>query len=541
MSGITVPAKKLTKLLAKVNYRLYGDIGVLEVTSIKTDSRKVVPGALFVAISGGGVDGHDFICQARQNGCVAVVGEKGCGSTDGIPFVEVEDSRVALSELAIAFYDNPAQKLVLIGITGTNGKTTTTYLLESIIRLGGGNPGVIGTVNYRFNGEEFPAPFTTPEPIILQKMLREMVQGGVSHLVMEVSSHSLVQKRIHGLKFNAALFTNLSRDHLDFHGTMEEYFEAKKLLFKRYITKNGTAFIFCDRGGIRERGGEDWGGRIIEELQAGRGKRNMGPGFEVFSCGFENKNDLHITEVSYGLTETKATAVFQGETIRIKSGLVGEFNLKNILLSVGGGLALGLSGEEISKGIAAVKNVPGRLERVDLSAADQQEKKDSLLPGCRVFVDYAHTPDALHNVLETMRKVARQRIIVVFGCGGDRDTGKRFPMGEVAGRLADIVVVTTDNSRSESPGPIMAEIERGVVAAGATKTGGLSKKDRGYIVIADRAEAIKYAVAIAGKDDVVLLAGKGHENYQITGESTVYFDDRVEARKQLEQLYRHAV
>ncbi len=538
MPEITERAKKISTLLAEVNCRLIGDIGDREVTAIETDSRKVVPGALFVAIAGSSTDGHNYIQEALKKGCVAVVGEKGCSFENDALFVEVQDSREVLSEIAAAFYDNPAKELILVGITGTNGKTTTTYLLESIIRSGGYNPGVIGTVNYRFNGKEHPAPFTTPEPVILQKLLREMVQDGVTHLVMEVSSHSLVQKRIYGLKFDLVLFTNLSRDHLDFHGTMRDYFEAKKVLFQSYVKKNGKAFIFCGRSDHKESGEVDWGSTMIQELQVEHGKAEST--FEIFSCGLAASNDLHVTDFSCGLMGTAASAVFQGQAISIKSSLVGDFNLKNILAAVGAGLGLGIASDLISKGISELKDVPGRLERVRLATVCEEKKQDGSKPGCSVFVDYAHTPDALKNVLQTMRQLSEGRIIVVFGCGGDRDTGKRYTMGEVAGYLADVVVLTSDNSRTESPVEIMAAIEKGVVASGVEKIDELSNSSKGYLLITDRGEAIKYAVSMALKDDVVLLAGKGHENYQISAEGTVFFDDRIEARKQLERLYQQA-
>jgi UDP-N-acetylmuramyl-tripeptide synthetase len=565
MPDITERAKKLSTLLAGVACRPIGDIDDRAVTAIETDSRKVKPGALFVAVAGKTVDGHDYIQQALKNGCVAVVGEKGSHLPDGIPFIEVQDSREALSEIAISFYDNPARNLILIGITGTNGKTTTTYLLEAIIRSGGGNPGVIGTVNYRFNGEEHPALFTTPEPVILQSVLSEMVRGGVSHLVMEVSSHSLIQKRIHGLKFDVALFTNLSRDHLDFHGTMRQYFAAKKILFEKHVKENGKALICCDmtnsQNGMEVVG---WGRVLLEELRKNKEIQRPGANFEIISCGFDAVYDLHATDFSIDLQGIRATAFFRGKVINIASALVGEFNLKNILAAVGVGLCLNFPEEALVKGITETGVIPGRLEKVcPFSGTEDKAELSSLsafmtfrvrtkhmalrhkqgggLPTCSVFVDYAHTPDALHNVLQTMRLIAKKRIIVVFGCGGDRDRGKRFPMGDVAGRLADVVVITTDNSRSESPDLIMAAIEKGVIAAGKEKiTDVTAGNSEGYLLIADRSDAIKYAVTIMEENDVVLIAGKGHENYQITGKQRVFFDDRVEARKQLERRYQNA-
>ncbi len=485
------------------------------VNGVSSDSREIKPGMVFVAFAGLRVDGSKYIGQAVANGCVAVIVENGgeVDLNDTVPVLEVDDSRIALAEIAAALYDYPARQMVVIGITGTNGKTTTTYLLESIIKAAGGNPGVIGTINYRFNGREFPAPFTTPEPVLLQGLLRDMADGGVTHLIMEASSHALSQKRLAGLEFDVALFTNLSRDHLDYHGSMAAYFQAKRVLFEQ-LKKHGqgTGVVLVETGED-----ESWGRSLLAELAKQQGGNND---IKIISCGVKSHEDIRARKVKYEITGTTVLLDIMGEELSLKSELAGVFNLKNIIGAVGVARALNLDPDSISRGVQMVENVPGRLERI----TGDNAKKNNVSRCPEVFVDYAHTPDALENVLRTLKDLCGGRLFVVFGCGGDRDRGKRFLMGRVAGKLADLVIITADNSRSESTEFIMAEIERGVNDAG-----GFGK----YLIMPDRGEAIAQAIKMAGSSDVVLIAGKGHEDYQINNDGKIFFDDRLEALQQL--------
>ena len=523
------PGKDLAELLAGLEVQVDGEAKGVRVTAITADSREAGPGVLFVAIPGLRVDGHNFVAQAVAAGCAAVLVEQGRskpkeGSGQAV-WLMAEDTRIALGDIAAAFYDHPARRLKMIAITGTNGKTTTSYLLEEVLTAAGARPGVIGTVNYRFAGTEIPAPFTTPEPVQLQKLLSEMVAQKVSHLVMEVSSHALAQKRLQGVRFDVALFTNLSRDHLDFHGDMESYFAAKKQLFQAHLNKKAVAVIMQngaeqDSEGVEAAG---WGRRLARELADAPSWRSGER--KIVTCGFSPDSDVHTLSASGSLEGLDAEISLAGKALRLKTKLVGDYNLKNILGCLGVGISLGLDPDRMNLGLARFEGVPGRLERV--GAVD---------PSCpAVFVDYAHTPDALENVLMTLRKLTPGRVIVVFGCGGDRDRGKRPLMGEVAARLADVVLVTSDNPRSESPEVILEEIEKGI--KGLPKMGGRdllkNRQLRGYDVIASRREAIRVGVQGAGAGDVVLVSGKGHECYQLDRSGKKFFDDRVEAREGL--------
>jgi len=513
--------RPLADLLQGVGGRVTGRVAGVMITGITADSRQVKPGALFVAVPGLKVDGHDFVARAVAQGCVAVVIERGRGGgivTGQAVRIEVEDSRAALGELAAAFFGHPARGLRMIGITGTNGKTTTTYLLEALLRGAGCRTGVIGTVNYRYDGVEIPAPFTTPEPVQLQQLLREMAARGVSHVVMEVSSHGLAQKRLQGVAFDVALFTNLSRDHLDFHGDMEQYFAAKACLFSDHLKEGASAVI------VREAAtdpGEPWGGRLAESLAADSAWRAAGR--KIVTCGMAAGVDVHPRRFACSLAGIDAEVQTPAGGMAMHTRLVGSYNLKNVLGAVGVGTALGLAPEAMADALVDFAGVPGRLERV----------AGGRVAGAEVLVDYAHTPDALDKVLETLRELTPCRLIVVFGCGGDRDRGKRPLMGKVAGRLADVVVVTSDNPRSEEPRQILADIEAGLRAAAVPRLRAealLSRPGmRGYDIIPSRREAIAVAVRGAGPGDVVLIAGKGHECYQLGAAGKTFFDDRVEA------------
>jgi UDP-N-acetylmuramyl-tripeptide synthetase len=471
-------------------------------------------------VAGLRADGHRFVSEALARGCEAVVTEAGRrlpGTAGKAIHLEVADSREALGRLAAAFYGHPSRELQMIGITGTNGKTTCAYLLEAIIRAAGGKPGVIGTVNYRYGGRELPAPFTTPEPVALHRLLRRMREEAVTHLVMEVSSHALAQQRLAGVEFDLALFTNLSRDHLDFHGEMVSYFDSKRKLFAEHLKPGGRAVVVeteADRGSA-----VNWGGRLLAELKERGGLE------QVLSCGLHPDCDVAAVSCRCALAGLRAELRTPAGDWQLSSPLAGRFNLENVLAAAGAGLALGLPVAAIRQALTTSQGAPGRLERVAAKA------------GVEIFVDYAHTPAALENVLHTLRGLEPRRLILVFGCGGDRDRGKRPLMGEIAGRLADVVLVTSDNPRSEEPASILAGIERGLRAGRPPlprlraepllRAGG-----RGYDLIESRREAIGLAIRGSRPGDVILIGGKGHEDYQITRTGRHFFDDRLEARRQ---------
>jgi UDP-N-acetylmuramyl-tripeptide synthetase len=544
---------KITKTLEELTSETGIEVATadlnLRICGIVADSRQAGAGKLFVAVKGETVDGHDFLQKSAELGCVAVVVEQKPSAATcrelGVVVLVVADGRRALAALVANFYDHPDHQLKMVGITGTNGKTTTSYLLESMIKAGGGEPGVIGTVSYRFKGCEEDAPFTTPEPIALYRMMREMVESGVDHLIMEVSSHALVQKRLHGIKFDVAAFTNLSHEHLDFHGDMDGYFAAKSSLFTEYLQEDGIAVVMLADGEDPAEQEMAWGDRLAADLfntgrfykydqesgAEGSGRRNL-----LLTCG-RKRGDIHVAAAEITLEGIKAESVGLGDDVIFESPLVGDFNLLNMATAMAIGHVLGLSEKQIGRGLAKTAKVPGRLERVRRDDGDSGDQ-------CRVFVDFAHTPDALSGVLQSVRSLCRGRLLVVFGCGGDRDQTKRPIMGEIAGRLADVVVITTDNSRSEAPLSIMADIERGLLVeersllpkglvADLLVSGG-----KGYELIESRREAIRLAISFATVDDVVLICGKGHETYQLVGNKRYFFDDRLEAGKQLEEAGR---
>ncbi|MEW6594656.1 MAG: UDP-N-acetylmuramoyl-L-alanyl-D-glutamate--2,6-diaminopimelate ligase [Thermodesulfobacteriota bacterium] len=509
-------AINLRELLQHVNCRVTKEMADLAITAITSDSRAVTAGTLFVAVSGTAVDGHDFIDDAVRRGCAGVVLEKGRRpKAKALPLaIEVEDSREALGLIAAAFWQEPARRMTMIGITGTNGKTTSAYLLETMIRKAGGKPGVIGTVNYRYGGKVLPAAHTTPPPETLQRLLREMADSGVTHVIMEVSSHALEQKRVAGLAFDVALFTNLSRDHLDFHGDMESYFASKKRLFTEYL-KPGSVGVVVDAVA-----GDPWGSRLLAELAGSEAKKRP----VLLRCGV-GIGEVALTSARQDLAGlTLEVALPQGGMV-VQSPLVGEFNVRNLLGVAAVGSALGYAPAVIAEGLSGAPGAPGRLERVASAS------------GIEVFVDYAHTPDALENILHTLRRLAKGRLIVVFGCGGDRDQGKRPQMGAVAGRLADVAVVTSDNPRSEEPGSIISAIEEGLRATGTARLPLAMLQShparRGYEVISNRKAAIRAAIWHANPGDVVAICGKGHEDYQIVGTTRHFFDDCLVAREML--------
>jgi len=518
--------KKLGDLLAAADLAITCPARAreVEISGVTDDSRKAAPGMLFVAVAGATVDGHRFINDAVARGCAAVLASLAYAEKCDALLLKVDDTGRALGYLAAAFCDFPCRRMKMIGITGTNGKTTCTYLLEAVIRRAGGDPGVIGTVSVRYQGHESPAALTTPQPVELQRILTQMADAGVTHVVMEVSSHALSLQRVNGVWFDVALFTNLSRDHLDFHGSMDGYFAEKEKLFASYLKEDGQGVIVLGQGQGGEQEGDVWCERLIDVL--GRGRH------VCLSCGI-GRGLIRAADFSFDLQGIRAEIVTPAARCMLDSPLVGDFNLRNLLGVIGCGTALGFELPVICRGVAGVAGVPGRLERV-LPDADAELNGAEL---ATVFVDYAHTPDALENVLLTLRALQPARLIVVFGCGGDRDRGKRPLMGGVAARLGDVLLVTSDNPRSEPPRQIMAEIEAGIreekLARVASELLMQAGSLQGYDLIEERSEAIRIAIQGAQGGDVVLISGKGHENYQIIGSRKLFFDDREQARKQL--------
>lgn len=506
-------ARSLAELLVGIDYAADCALEGCRISDITADSRQVRPGTLFVAVTGVAVDGHDYLAQAVAAGAAAVVVNSHSRPVKvGVPQIRVADTALVLGPLAAAFFGKPAERMIVIGVTGTNGKTTCTYLLEQIVREAGGNPGVIGTVNFRFAGTCRPASHTTPDPVQLQRLLAEMAAAGVSHLIMEVSSHALEQGRVTGIAFDSALFTNLSREHLDFHGDMERYFASKLLLFRRHLKMAGQAVIVCEEDA-------GWGDRLAAVLR-GDGRTRL------VTCGRGRMIDSAKERLS--LQGIAMEVGLDGRREVFTSPLVGAFNVRNILGVVGVARGLGIATEVIQRAVAVCTGAPGRMELVQLPGVQH----------ATIIVDYAHTPDALQNVLETLKPLTRGRLLVVFGCGGDRDRGKRPLMGAIAVQYADVAIATSDNPRSEEPTAILAEIEAGMQQAGGKRVEVAFLKGQGkqYLVMESRQQAIAGAIRLAGRNDVVLISGKGHEDYQLTRSGKVHFDDRLEAKQELAKV-----
>lgn len=477
-----------------------------EILGLHYDSRTVQPGGLFFALRGVAVDGHRFIGAARDAGAVAFVVEDESAVPAGTSFVKVADARRAMALMAATFYGWPTRTLPLIGITGTNGKTTTTYLVEGILAKAGLPAAVLGTVSYRFGERTVPAPHTTPESVELQSTLREFVGMGARSVVMEVSSHALEQHRVDGCLFDVGAFTNLTRDHLDYHLDMESYFASKARLFSELLAPDDVkplrrAVINID---------DPYGERLAKESAC-----------EVITFGLGGGAQVYVRDLKISRDGISGILVAPGWEKPLSSQLLGRFNLYNLLTAAAVGVALNLPPESIVAGLADHRKVPGRLERVENDR------------GVTLLVDYAHTGDALENVLSTLAELADRRMITVFGCGGDRDPGKRPVMGEVAGRYSDLSIITSDNPRTEEPLTIIEQVREGIVHLGLKEYGAdeLNRgfMDKGFVVVPDRREAIRLAVALAEPADIVLLAGKGHEDYQIIGREKLHFDDREEA------------
>jgi UDP-N-acetylmuramoyl-L-alanyl-D-glutamate--2,6-diaminopimelate ligase len=489
---------------------LPADAPSIAVETLTADSRTVTPGAAFFALPGAKTDGARHVGEAISRGAVAIVTREPVAASGAVAIVAPEIHDV-MSEAAARFHRNPSAALELVGVTGTNGKTTVTHLVESIWLAAGFRPGVIGTIRYRFGDKSWPAPFTTPQPIELQQILAEMLELGATHVVMEVSSHALALGRVRDCDWAGAAFTNLTRDHLDFHADMESYFAAKRSLFVELLpaSKRPSRFAVVNLD-------DPYGRRLLEAIED-----------RVVTWGRGDDADVAPANVERSLAGLRGELRIQGRAVPFTSKLVGDAHLDNILTAAAIAAAEGVADEVIAAGIARCEHVPGRMERVDGGAP------------FAVFVDYAHTPDALERALRVLRNLCSARLIVVFGCGGDRDRGKRPIMGEIAGRFADLAILTSDNPRSEDPFRILHEIEGGVREAGLEAIG----EDRmrrgehgGFVLVEDRHRAIRLAVESARAEDVVLIAGKGHEPYQLVGAERRDFDDKVEAQKALAEL-----
>ena len=504
---------ELRELFANAGATVPQEAAAVDVRALAVDSRRVTPGALFAALPGRDLDGAQFAAQAVGRGAVAVLAEHDLDA--GAPVVIAANPRRAFSLASARFYGEPSRRLSLFGITGTNGKTTTAYLVEQLSSLRGLGTGLIGTVECTWPGGRLPATHTTPESHELQALLRKMLEAGAQVVAMEVSSHALSQERAAGCTFAGAAFTNLTRDHLDYHGTLDRYFDAKATLFRELLPRGAPAVLNFDDPRVAA---------LAKELPDALGFTLHGaPGAALFAEQLRSNLD--------GLRFRLRTGGPLGAQLaEVQSPLLGAHNAENLLAAIGLLLGSGVPLGEVARVLPEARGAPGRLERVP----DAQ--------GRVVLVDYAHSPDALARVLDAVRSAAGQspRLVCVFGCGGDRDRGKRPLMGEAAAARADLVIATSDNPRTEDPLRILAEVEPGLARGGkhALDPRHARAGAEGYCIVPERREAIELALRCADRGDAVLIAGKGHEDYQIVGVEKRPFDDRVEARRILEALRR---
>jgi len=455
----------------------------LEIKGITSNSKEIKKGFIFVAIKGNCQDGNRFIKEAITRGARIVVVEKEqprIKVTGNVIFLVVNDCRKFFAQATHNFYGTPSDKIRVVGITGTNGKTTISYLIEALARKSGDHCGVIGTINYRFKGKKIIAKNTTPGAGQLQMLLKRMHTQKVKYCAMEVSSHALDQERVSGINFSQAIFTNLTQDHLDYHKNLENYFLAKAKLFCT-LSARAKAIINND---------DQYSKRIKRLTKA-----------KVLTYGIKNKSDIMAKNINFGMQATEFSLVTSQINLRIKTKLIGRYNIYNILAAVAWGISEKLPIQDIKIALENFKNVPGRLEGVNCSK------------GFGIFVDYAHTPDALFNVISALRPLVKGKIIVIFGCGGERDKLKRPQMGKVVTELADYAVITSDNPRSENPGQIIKDIVQGI-------------RKNNYCLVPSRAKAISKGLALVNKDDCLLIAGKGHEDYQILKNKVLKFSDR---------------
>lgn len=496
--------KILQDLLQHMEYiRVIGNPDQM-VTDVTADSREVREGSLFICLHGAHGDGHDFARMAAERGAAVIVAERDVDISGNTTVVYVQDTRKAMEEVTPYFFDYPSRKMRMIGVTGTNGKTTTTHICAHILHSAGYKTGVIGTVHMLIGDQEYPIHNTTPDVVELEKMLDQMQREGVTHVCMEVSSHALAMGRVEGVEFDNVAFTNLTEDHLDYHKTMDNYAAAKAILFKHASQQGQTkdrksAHINVDAA-------------YADVMMSAVSDQQVCP---VHTYSVEKPSELRATQIRFDVNSSHFMISYDGQAYEVRTNLVGRFNVYNVLTAISVCLGEGLSMETILNALKDFHAVPGRVELVDAGQP------------FTVIVDYAHTPDGLENVLKTVEEIKKNRIIAVFGCGGDRDRMKRPIMGRIGAAYADIVIVTSDNPRTEDPDSIVKEVARGVEEVAAQKPG------FHYEIEVNRREAIRRAVDIAEPGDIVVIAGKGHENYQILKDRTIHFDDREEVRKAL--------
>jgi UDP-N-acetylmuramoyl-L-alanyl-D-glutamate--2,6-diaminopimelate ligase len=489
---------KLKNVLQEIEYSTWDNLRQIEIQGLSCDSKNIHNDYIFVAVKGNKLDGHQFIDEAISRGAKVIISQHDFSLPKGVNKILVKDTRLTLPKLASNFFGHPAQKLKIIGVTGTNGKTTITYLINDILIRAGFKTGLIGTVQYRLNDRVIPSTNTTPGPIELQSFLKEMLSHGLEYAVIEVSSHSLDQHRIDEIYFDAAIFTNLTLDHLDYHGNFENYFLAKAKLFEKLKPAGKAIINIDDKYGVRFK-------KIV--------KNNP-----FFSYGLSEKADIYAQDIKLSLEGSEISLVTLYGSFELKTKLIGLHNVYNILAATGAAMAQGVNLDIIQEALSQSEGAPGRLQPIK----EGQPFK--------VFVDYAHSDDALKNVLTALNKIKKRNILLLFGCGGERDRSKRPLMAKVASELADWVIITSDNPRGEDPEAIIEEIERG-----------LPDNFENYFKIVDREKAIEKIITMAKKDDIILIAGKGHENYQIFKDRVIPFNDREAARKYIKQLYPHSV
>jgi UDP-N-acetylmuramoyl-L-alanyl-D-glutamate--2,6-diaminopimelate ligase len=479
----------LKEILKGVDYKVVKGSENLDITSIQYDSRMVKSGDLFVCIEGFSTDGHKYINSAYEKGASAIICSRDTDKLPNCTILKVEDSRKALALVSANYYGNPVDKLKVIGITGTNGKTTSTFMMKSILEAAGYKVGLIGSIANYIGDKKIPTHRTTPESLELQRLFKEMLDEGVGYCIMEVSSHSLYLHRVYGIKFSQAVFTNLTRDHLDFHKTFENYYNAKLILFKN--TNNSVVNI-----------DDQYGQRIYKDAIG-----------QKLTYSIDNASEVKASNINMHSRGIEFDVTYKDGSEHINLNIPGKYNVMNALGSAGACLSEGISLEYVKKGLEQMICVPGRCEIVT----------NGYNLGYEIIVDYAHTPDGLENILKTAREFTKGRLISVFGCGGDRDNTKRPIMGKIGTELSNLALVTSDNPRTEEPMDIISEIEAGI-------------EKHNYIVIEDRREAIKEAMKLAKKDDVIVIAGKGHEDYQILKDKTIHFDEREVIKEIIKEL-----
>lgn len=481
----------LKDILKGIDYKLVQGSLDKEISSINYDSRKVKKSDIFICIKGYATDGHKYVQKAIENGASVIVAQDNVEISDkNIALIKVKDTRKTLALIGINYYDNPSKKMKIIGITGTNGKTTTAFMIKSILEANGKKVGLIGTIANYIGNEKIHTERTTPESLELQELFNRMVDKGVEYCVMEVSSHSLELDRVYGVDFEIGIFTNLTRDHLDFHKTFENYYNSKFKLFKR----SNLRIINSD---------DEYGKKVLEDLNK-LNARN------VYDYSIKEKSNFKVFDEKMGSKNISFKVNLEKEEEFILL-IPGEYNIYNALSAIGACYKLNIPVEDIKKGISKVI-VPGRCER---TAIEYDLPYD-------IIIDYAHTPDGLENILKTAKGFTQGKLIVVFGCGGDRDKVKRPEMGKIATDIADITIVTSDNPRSEEPMDIIKDILEGI-------------KKNNFEVIENRQRAIKKAISIAEKNDVIVIAGKGHETYQILKDKTIHFDEREVIKQILDE------